>query len=56
MATTDPTRMTLDEWLQFKGQRTGTYTFNGVTYTDLNQVEWRQANGDWLRRDARTSA
>lgn len=46
--TTDPTQVSLAKWLQLRhGTRTGTYTFNGVVYTDMNEVEWRLANHDW---------
>lgn len=44
----DPKTVSLEEWLRAHGTRTGTFTFNGVTYTDLNEVAWRQANDEWL--------
>lgn len=44
MSDLDPTGYTLEEWKRIRGTRTGTMTLNGVTYTDLNEVEWRQAN------------
>lgn len=44
--------MTLDTWLASRGTRTGTATLNGVTYTDLNEIDWRQANDVWLTPDA----
>lgn len=44
----DPRLMTLEQWLEGKGTRTGTVTINGVTYSDLNEVEWRRANNDRL--------
>jgi hypothetical protein len=43
----NPTEVTLAEWLACHGRRTGTFTINGVTYTDMNEVEWRRANADW---------
>lgn len=44
----DPTATGLKEWLRSRrGTRTGTFTFNGVTYTDMNEVEWRLANNVW---------
>lgn len=33
--------------LAARGTRSGTLTLNGVTYTDLNEVEWRRENNDW---------
>ncbi len=45
----DPKQFTLEEWLARHGTRTGTFTINGVRYTDLNEVEWRRANGVWLK-------
>lgn len=45
----NPRTHTLDEWKRLRGTRTGTMTINGDTYTDLNEVEWRQANDHWLR-------
>jgi hypothetical protein len=45
----DPCKLDLQTWLAMKGTRTGTFTFNGVTYTDLNEVEWRRANNEWLQ-------
>lgn len=44
----DPREVPLDVWLARPGTRTGTFTFNGVTYTDMNEVEWRTANSDWV--------
>lgn len=45
----DPRAVSLEEWLRLHPwSRTGTFTFNGVTYTDMNEVEWRRANNDWL--------
>jgi hypothetical protein len=44
----DPESMTLAEYLACFGTRTGTFTFNGVRYTDLSEIEWRQANSDWI--------
>ena len=43
-----PADFTLDQWLAMHGRRTGTFTMNGVTYTDMSEVEWRQATGQWL--------
>lgn len=44
----DPTTMSLSEWLHHRpGTRTGTFTFNGVTYTNMTEVEWRRANAAW---------
>lgn len=43
----DPKSVTLADWLKINGTRTGTFTINGVKYTDMNEVEWRQANQDW---------
>lgn len=43
----DPTDHTLAQWLAMHGTRTGTFTYNGVTYTDLTEVEWRRATGIW---------
>lgn len=45
----DLTTVTLVQWLAMcAGQtRTGTFTINGVRYTDLNEVVWRRANDDW---------
>lgn len=43
----DPKSVPLDVWLAAHGTRTGTFTFDGVTYTDLNEVEWRVANNEW---------
>ena len=43
----NPTELSLAQWLAGRGTRTGTFTINNVTYTDLNEVEWRQANNDW---------
>lgn len=40
--------MALAQWLASRGTRTGTFTFNGQTYTDMNEVEWRRANNDWV--------
>lgn len=47
MSTLDPTTVTLAEWLRVRGKRTGTFTLNGETYTNLNEVDWRLANGEW---------
>jgi hypothetical protein len=49
----DPRTMALDQWLASRGTSTGTFTINGVTYTDMNEVHWRRANNDWTtpRRD-----
>ncbi|MEV0564870.1 hypothetical protein [Dactylosporangium sp. NPDC050588] len=47
--TSDPTKVTLEQWLASRGTRTGTFTINGVTYTDFNEVEWRRANNIWRR-------
>lgn len=47
----DPTAFTLEEWKRMHGTRTGTFTINGVRYTDLTEVEWRQANCDWSPAD-----
>lgn len=47
MPTIDPTMMTLAEWLRLHGRCTGTFTINGVVYTDANEVEWRRANNEW---------
>jgi hypothetical protein len=50
----DPTQFRLKDWLRHRhGTRTGTFTFNGVTYTDLNEVTWRLANNEWLRPEDR---
>lgn len=43
----DPEQVTLEEWLRFRGTMTGTYTFNGITYTSMAEVEWRRANDEW---------
>lgn len=43
----DPTTMTLAEWLRRQGTVTGTFTYNGITYSNLAEVEWRTANGSW---------
>ena len=43
----DPRDFTLHQWLEMHGTRTGTYTFNGVTYTDMNEVDWRIAHKVW---------
>lgn len=48
MSDEDPTKVSLAEWLAGKGTRTGTFTIHGVKYTDLNEIEWRQANNVWL--------
>lgn len=48
----DPRDHTLDEWLRLRGTRTGTFTINEVTYTDLGEVEWRRANDEWLSKAA----
>lgn len=51
---TDPKTVGLKEWLRGRhGTRSGTFTFNRVTYTDLNEVEWRLANNEWLRPEDR---
>jgi hypothetical protein len=39
--------MTLEQWLSIHGTRTSVYTFNGVQYTDMTEVERRRANNDW---------
>lgn len=43
----DPTQVTLEQWLSLHGRRTGAVTVNGVTYTDMNEVDWRRANAEW---------
>ena len=43
----DPRSISLADWLSSHGTRPGTHTFNGVTYTDMNGVDWRIANNDW---------
>ena len=44
----DPRKKTIREQLRnLHGTRTGTFTFNGVTYTDMNEVEWRLDHWDW---------
>lgn len=43
----DPRTMSLRQWLSIRGTQSGTYTFNGVTYTDKAEVDWRLANNDW---------
>jgi hypothetical protein len=48
-STVDPKDVTLDEWMRATGTCSGTFTFNGVTYRDAHEVEWRLANGDWLK-------
>jgi len=45
----DPLRMTLEEWKRIHGTRTGTYTYNAVKYTDMNEVDWRRVNNEWRR-------
>ena len=47
----DPRTVTLEEWLARQGTRTGTFTINGVTYTDMNEVQWRRANDRWLTKE-----
>ena len=46
----DPRSCSLAKWRELQGTRSGTFTFNGVTYTDLNEVEWRLANNVWRSR------
>jgi hypothetical protein len=43
----DPRGFTLEAWCALRGTLTGTYTFNGVTYSDMTEVEWRRANNQW---------
>lgn len=45
----NPRDYTIREWLSISGGRRSTsWTYNGVTYTDWNEIEWREANDDWL--------
>lgn len=52
----DPTKTPLDAWLAAHGTFSGTFTVNGVTYTNLKEVEWRRANNDWLKPTPRSAS
>ncbi len=45
----NPGAMSLAQYVAVMGTRTGTFTFDGVTYTNFSEVEWRQAHNSWLK-------